>query len=104
MSNPLTILLINLGAYLLAEKLFIRIGRKGWFHPLFTGSVLIFLIIQFSHIDLKRYMEHSEILKMLLAPFTVALAVPLSRQLKYLRQLAAPLLITLMVGGLMAGS
>lgn len=101
-NNPVTILLINLGAYALAEKLFVRLGRKGWFHPLFTTSVLVFLVIRFSPLEPAIYMERSDLLKMLLAPFTVALAVPLSAQLHTLRQLAGPLIGALLVGGLLA--
>lgn len=102
LNNPLTILLINLGAYLLAEKFFIRMGQKGWLHPLFTCSFLVFLIIRYSPLELDLYTEYSELLKMLLAPFTVALAIPLSRQLHHLRQLAGPLLGTLLIGGALA--
>ena len=101
-NNPITILLINLGTYLLAEKLFVRVGRKAWFHPLFTTSLLVFLIIHFSPLQPELYMTHSKLLKMLLAPFTVALAVPLSTQLHTLRQLAGPLLGTLLLGGFIA--
>ncbi|WP_299731284.1 LrgB family protein [uncultured Endozoicomonas sp.] len=102
LNNPVTILLINLGAYLLAEKFFIRMGRKGWFHPLFSTSLIIFLLLRFTPLDFTAYNEHSDLLKMLLAPFTVALAIPLSRQLNTLRQLAGPLVISLVLGGLMA--
>ena len=101
-NSPITILLLNLGTYLLAEKLFVRMGRKGWFHPLFTTSLLVFLTIHYTPLQAELYMTHSELLKMLLAPFTVALAVPLSTQLHTLRQLAGPLLSTLLVGGFLA--
>ncbi len=101
-NNPVTILLINLGAYLLAEKLFIRMGRKGWLHPLFTTSLFIYLFIRYTSLDVDYYLNTSEILKILLAPFTVALAIPLSRQMHHLRNLVGPLLCTLMIGGFLA--
>ena len=101
-NNPLSILVIVLGAYLLAEKLFIRIGRKGWLHPLITSSFLIFLLIQFTPLTLTAFQDHTELLKLLLGPFTVALAIPLSRQLKTLRAMAAPLLMALVAGGFIA--
>ncbi|WP_257264447.1 LrgB family protein [Endozoicomonas sp. ONNA2] len=101
-NNPVAILLINLGAYLLAEKFFNRMGRKGWFHPLFTTSLLVFLVIRYSPLEFNMYTRHSELLKILLAPFTVSLAVPLARQLHTLRQLAGPLLCALLIGGFLA--
>ena len=103
-NRPITILLINLGIYLLAERFFVRMGRKGWFHPVFGASLLIFLLIRFTPLDSQIYNEHSELLKMLLAPFTVALAIPLSKQLSRLRQLAGPLIIGLLLGGFFAVS
>ena len=102
LNNPLTVLLITLGAYYLAEKLFIRTGRKGWFHPLIISSLMVFLIIQLTPLDLSSFQEHTEILKTLLGPFTVALAIPLSRQLTPLRELAGPLILTLVMGGFLA--
>ena len=104
MNDPLTILFITLGSYFLAEKVFIRLGRKGWFHPLFTSSFFIFLFIKFTPLAADSFQEHNQILKTLLAPFTVALAIPLSKQLRHLQRLAGPLLISLVVGGLLAVS
>lgn len=101
MSNPLTVLLLTLGAYLLGEKLFTRSGRKGWFHPVIVGSVLVFMVIRFSSMSIETYTEHSVILKTLLAPFTVALAIPLSQQLHHVRRHAGPILSTLILGGVL---
>ncbi len=104
LNNPLTILLIVLGGYLLAEKLFVRCGRAGWIHPLFTCSSIIFLLIIFTPLKLDAFQEHTSILKTLLGPFTVALAIPLSRQIHHLRQLVVPLFMTLVAGGFLAVS
>ncbi|UYM17379.1 LrgB family protein [Endozoicomonas euniceicola] len=101
MSNPLTVLLLTLGAYLIGEQLFIRTGRKGWFHPVIVGSLLVFLVIHFSSMSIETYREHSSILKTLLAPFTVALAIPLSQQLHHVRRHAGPILSTLLLGAVL---
>ena len=103
LNHPLSILLLTLGIYQLAELFFVKLGRKGWLHPLITSSILIFLVIKLSPLSLDTYLTHSEILKTLLAPFTVALAIPLSKQLKHLRELAVPLLLALVSGGILAG-
>ncbi len=104
LNHPLAILLLTLGIYQLMEMLFIKIGRKGWMHPLITSSVVIYLTIRWSPLSLETYLTHSEILKTLLAPFTVALAVPLSKQLRHLRELAGPLIGGLVIGGILAGA
>ncbi|OED49215.1 hypothetical protein ACH42_01955 [Endozoicomonas sp. (ex Bugula neritina AB1)] len=101
MSSPITILLLTLGAYLLGEKLFVRSGNKGWFHPVLVGSVLVYMVIRFTSIDIEVYTEHSTVLKTLLAPFTVALAIPLSRQLYHVRELAGPIISTLVLGAVL---
>lgn len=102
LNHPVTILLVVLGTYFLAEKLFIHFGRKGWLHPLFTGCFAVFLLIEYSPLTLASFQAHTDILKTLLAPFTVALAIPLSRQLQHLKALMIPLLITLVAGGFVA--
>lgn len=102
LNNPVTIVTINLGIYLLAEQLFIRTGRKAWLHPLLIASLLIYLMIRYSPLELESYKQHSDLLIMLLAPFTVALAVPLSRQLHTLRRSAGPLVGSLLIGGFLA--
>ena len=101
-SNPLSVLLLTLGIYQLMEYVFVKLGRKGWLHPLITSSLLIFLVIKFSPLTLETYQAHSEILKTLLAPFTVALAIPLSSQVKHLRNLAMPLVLSLASGSILA--
>ena len=101
-NNPLTVLFITLGCFYLGEQLFIKSGRKGWLHPLFSSSFVIFLLIKYTPLSADLFQEHNQILKTLLAPFTVALAVPLSKQLNHLRQLAGPLLVTLVIGGFLA--
>ena len=101
-NQPLTVLLVTLGAYLLAEKVFIRCGRKGWLHPLFTATILTFLLIKLTPLSYAAYTEHSGLLKMLLAPFTVALAIPLSKQISTLRKEVSPLLFGVITGGLVA--
>ena len=100
-SNPVTVLLLTLGAFTAGEKLFIRSGRKGWLHPVIVGSVLVYLVIRFTSLDIDVYTEHSGILKTLLAPFTVALAIPLSQQLYHVRELAGPVISTLVLGAVL---
>ncbi|PJE80433.1 Inner membrane protein YohK [invertebrate metagenome] len=102
LSSPLTVLLITLGLYQLAEWFFLHLGQKAIFHPLIIGCILVFLTIRFTPLTLNTYQNHSEILKLLLTPFTVALAIPLSRQLRFVRQHAKPLLITLLSGSALA--
>lgn len=102
LQQPLMGLLITLGSYHLAERLFIRSNKKGALHPLLTGSLVVYLILRWSPLDLSAYLTGTAILKTLLAPFTVALAVPLSRQLRHLRAMAGPLIITLVFGGSLA--
>lgn len=100
-ASPVVILLLTLGAYLLGEKLFIRSGRKGWFHPVLVGSALVYLVVRLSSLGIDIYIGHSTILKTLLAPFTVALAIPLSQQLRHVRDLAGPIISTLLLGAVL---
>ena len=103
LQHPLTILLITLGLYLAAEQLFLKTGKRVWLHPVVVSTLLVFLVIRFTPLSLARYQTHSDILKTLLAPFTVALAVPISKQLTHLKKTMGSLILTLIIGGILAG-
>ena len=61
MNDPLTILFITLGSFYLGEQLFIKSGRKGWLHPLFTSSFAVFLLIQYTPLRRWRQMHFRSI-------------------------------------------
>ena len=73
-------------------------------HPTISGAVLIALALVLLQQDYQDYYQKINWLTFLLGPATVALAVPLYRQLHLLRNMAGPLLITVCTGAVFAST
>ncbi|AFU99743.1 LrgB family protein [Simiduia agarivorans] len=95
-------LLLTLAAYLLGDLLYQRSGRRLWLHPLATGSACIALGLWLAGVDYPQYRQASELFYLLLGLATVALAVPLHRELHQLKGLVMPVAITLVFGSAIA--
>ncbi len=100
--SPLFGLTLTLLAYQAAIWAYTRSGKLALLHPTISGAVLIALALKTLQLDYFAYYQDIHWLNFLLGPATVALAVPLYRQLPLLRELAGPLLITLVCGALFA--
>ena len=72
------------------------------FQPVLVSCVIIISILLSLDIDYAAYKESTFLLSVLLGPATVALAIPLYLNLKRIRQVFWPTILTLMVGGLLA--
>ncbi|GAB2640064.1 LrgB family protein [Nocardioides ginkgobilobae] len=97
LSHPLTWLVATLLAYRLGVHLRDRTGHPVA-QPVLVGVVLLAAALMLLDVDYETYAEGATIVTFLLGPATVALAVPLHRQLGRLRGYALPLVIGLLVG------
>ena len=95
-------LLLTLAGYTAGLYFYRRGGQHATLHPIILAAPLIYLLISLLKIDLPSYTTGNGVLFALLGPATVALAVPLSRQLHHLRYLYKPLLALLLIGGFTA--
>lgn len=100
--SPLFALVTTLAAFQAAFWAYQRSGRFALLHPTISGAVLIALAICLFDLEYREFYQDISWLNFLLGPVTVALAVPLYRQLHLLRAIAAPLLITTLLGALFA--
>ncbi|UXY51895.1 LrgB family protein [Pseudomonas tohonis] len=96
--HPLFHLALTLGAYQLALLLFEK-TRSVLAQPVLVATLLVVAALLACGIDYATYRSASSMLWLLLGPATVALAVPLYRNLPRIRQLFWPVLIALAVGG-----
>ncbi len=101
-SRPLAGLLLTLLVFQVALSLYQRMGKPAWLHPVATGSVVIALLLQLTDWDYSHYVAGNNILYLLLGPATVALAVPLYNEFHVLRKHALAVLITVLIGGVLA--
>jgi len=97
LSHPLTWLVATLLAYRLGVHLRDRTGHPVA-QPVLVGVVLLAAALVLLDVDYATYAEGTTAVTFLLGPATVALAVPLHRQLGRLRGYALPLVAGLLVG------
>ena len=76
-----------------------RSGRNTLLHPLLIGTPLIFIAMMTLQLDFESYYEGNGLLRWLLGPATVALAIPLAQQMHQVPALFKPLFIALFLGG-----
>lgn len=101
LDHPLFGFGITLGAYQLALALFER-TRWVFLQPVLLSMTLVVGVLLLCGIDYAEYRQSVSMLSVFLGPATVALAIPLFLNLKRIRQLLWPILITLGVAGSLA--
>ncbi len=96
--HPLSAILLTLFAFQLALLLY---RRSGWLllQPVMLATALVAGVLWVAEIEYANYRESASPIAFLLGPATVALAVPLYRNLGRIRQLFWPIVVTLAVGG-----
>ncbi|WP_152220264.1 LrgB family protein [Pseudomonas sp. SCB32] len=99
--HPLFCVGVTLGAYQLALAAYER-TRWVFLQPVLVSMLIVIAVLLACGIDYAEYSNSAKVLTILLGPATVALAVPLFLNLKRIRQLFWPTLITLVVAGLFA--
>jgi putative effector of murein hydrolase len=92
-------ILLTLLIFRLSLALFEKSHRNSLLHPLITGPMVIAAGIAILPLTFDDYQGWVAILTWLLGPATVALAIPLYRQLPNIRSHAAAILLTTLLGG-----
>jgi predicted murein hydrolase (TIGR00659 family) len=97
-AGPLLWLTLTLVAYSLAFILFRRAGGNPLFNPVAIAVVLILVALAATGTSYDTYFNGAQFVHFLLGPATVALAVPLWRNLGEVRRMLLPMLLALVVG------
>jgi len=85
-THPLMSLIVTLGAYSLAIILQKKAGGHSLLNPVVIAIVMVVLFITISGIDYQTYMDGAGIIHFLLGPATVALAIPLYKQMQMIKK------------------
>ena len=93
--------IITLGVFQLAQLLYEK-TRLMLFQPLLLSTLVLVGVLLLLGIDYQDYRSGSSLLTFLLGPATVALAVPLYQNVRRVRAILLPVLVTLLVGGTLA--
>ena len=101
--HPLFAIALTLAAFLIAAWLY---RRSGWLvlQPVLVSVTLIVTTLLLCGVDYATYRAGAEPVAWLLGPATVALAVPLQHNIKRIRQLFWPIMITLFAWGVLSVS
>ena len=99
--HPLFAFGLTLGAYQLALAAYEN-TRLMFLQPVLVAMIILIATLLALDIDYAEYKQGAQLLTMILGPATVALAVPLYLNMRRVRQVLWPALITLMLGGLFA--
>ncbi len=101
-TSPLLWLTVTVGIYACAAWLYRRSGGFPLAHPVLASVVAIIAILTFAGVSYDTYFQGAQFVHFLLGPATVALALPLWRNLAHVRRSLGPIAVALGCGSLVA--
>ncbi len=101
-TTPLLWLAVTLIAYQLGAWLFRRLGCSPILNPVLTAVLVLVLLLKLSNTPYQTYFKGAQFIHFLLGPATVALAIPLYREVAMIRKTFWPIACALLIGSLTA--
>jgi len=101
-ATPLLWLAVTLAAYQSGTWVFRRFGCNPLLNPVLTAVITLVLMLKISGTNYKIYFNGAQFIHFLLGPATVALAIPLYREIEIIRKSSLSIVITLIFGSLIA--
>ncbi|MGQ8365208.1 LrgB family protein [Glaciecola sp. 1036] len=95
-------LLATLVIYFAFFTLYVRCRQFPLLHPLIGSTLCIVGLLSWFGMSLSDYQKNTQLLSYLLGPATVALAVPLFKQLHLLKRFGWRVLLPIVLGGMLA--
>ncbi|PID44946.1 MAG: hypothetical protein CSB47_10510 [Proteobacteria bacterium] len=89
-STPLFGFTITLITYSLSHRLYVRANHTPLLNPVMTSSITLIIFLMLTGISYEAYFVGAQFMHFLLGPATVALAIPLYKQLSKLKQVWLP--------------
>lgn len=101
-TSPLAALTLTLAAYLVGDTIARKAGRHPLLNPVLLAILIISAVLLPTGVDYRRYFEGAQFVHFLLGPATVALAVPLYKEIARVRRSLLALLASLTLGSVTA--
>jgi predicted murein hydrolase (TIGR00659 family) len=101
-ASPLLWLTLTVLAYVIAVGIFDRLGGTPWVNTVLLATALIVPILLATGTTYDQYFSGAQFVHFLLGPTTVALAVPLYRNLALVRRALLPIAVALLAGSVCA--
>ncbi|MFA9373040.1 MAG: LrgB family protein [Poseidonibacter sp.] len=98
-STPLTWLIVTLLSFKIGIIIYEKFNKHTLLQPIIIAYILIMSLIVLTETSFEEYFKSVEIIHFFLGPATVALALPLYNNLKYIKSLFVPIVVTLFVAG-----
>lgn len=98
-STPLTWLIVTLLSFKIGIIIYEKFNKHTLLQPIIIAYILIMTLIVLTETSFEQYFKSVEIIHFFLGPATVALALPLYNNLKYIKSLFLPIIVTLFVAG-----
>ncbi len=96
------VIILSVLGFIVGLWVYKRSGGNAVLHPLLIGTPLVAGVLYLINMDFDSYYAGNGILNWLLGPTTVALAVPLSKQMRQLPPLLVTVITAVFVGGFFA--
>lgn len=101
-TTPLLWLTLTLAAWLVADSLARTAGRHPLVNPVLIAVALVAFLLRSTGTDYKAYFNGAQFVHFLLGPATVALGVPLYKNLRLVRRNLLPMAAALVVGAIVS--
>ena len=99
-TTPLLWLTVTLLAYQLGTWLFRRAGGHPLLNPVLTAVLVLVILLKGTGTEYQTYFRGAQFIHFLLGPATVALAIPLYREIGIIKKAFMPIAVSLAVGSL----
>ncbi len=101
-AQPLLGLTLTLLAYLAGRQLYLMGRGSPFLNPVLVAVVILIALLTLTHTDYQTYFQGAQFVHFLLGPATVALALPLYRQLHALKRSVLAVAVSLIAGSAVA--
>ena len=98
-NSTLIWLILTLGSFKLGIIIYEKFNKHTLLQPIIISYIIIMSVLFITGVSYEEYFKGVEIIHFFLGPATVALALPLYNNLKYIKSLFLPIMITLIVAG-----
>ncbi len=102
LNNPLFGLILTILSFNIGLFIFEKFKKFPLLNPLLVGGIIVIIIMEVFNIPLNYYQKGGVMLSFFLAPATIALALPLYRQIDKLKEHFFPIIIGALVGAVTA--
>lgn len=97
-TTPLVWIIVTISAYKIGILVYEKTGKNALLQPIVVAYMIMLPILLVAKIPYQQYFESVSIIHFILGPATVALALPLYKNLKLIRSYFMPIVATLVLG------